>query len=477
MSLQQFLAALRERIWLALAIFVLTVGAAVTVSLLMPKVYSASAALIIDSSKPDPLSGATASSNLAPALLATQIGIVKSERVALDVVRKLRLAEQPDQPALRAKWLKATKGRGGFELWLARDLQKSVEVTPARDSNVVDIDVEGPDPVAIARIANAFAQSYLDVSVALRVGPAQQYSSFFEEQARDLRAKVEAAQQRLSDFQKDKGVIVTDDRLESEVSRMAELSTRLTQLQGESGANAGLQGEAAGLDPRQEAYSQPMLANLRAELAHAESQLQEYGARWGDNHPQVVQAKANVASLRAHLELETRRIVGGLGAVNASQRQRIGELRNALEVQRSRVVRLKSAREEGLLLLREVEMAQRAYDGVQNRLSQSTLESHATQSTSFVLAEATPALYPISPRITVNASLAAVAGLLLAIGAVVLLELADPRLRTSEAAYAMLGQPVLGVLPKPGVSGQFALRRIPLVGNLGQARLAGPRRA
>lgn len=469
MSMHQFLAILRARFWLGLLVFTVTVAAAVAAALLMPKQYTATASLIIDTSKPDPLTGQSNGGNPSPALLATQIGVLRSERVALEVVRSLQLTEEP---ALREKWVTATKGRGSFENWLALGLLKGLSVAPARDSNVINIEVEATDANQAAAVANAFARAYLDVSLRLRVDPARQYSSFFETQAKDLRAKVERAQERLSAFQRDKGVIVTDDRLDTEVSRMSELSSRLTQIQSD-GSTAMAQQAAA--DPMLALQNHPVLAGLRGDLDRAEAQLQEFNARWGSNHPQVMQAKANVASLRARLDAEQQRVRGSLGAASAQQHQRKADVRGALEAQRARVLHLKSAREEGLVLLRDVESAQRAYDSVQGRLSQSTLESHATQSNAFVLAEATPPLNPSSPRNLVNVGLAAVVGLVLALGAVVLLEMADPRLRTSDAALAMLGQPVLGVLPRPGVKGDFAARRVPLVAAMGLGRLPAPK--
>lgn len=458
MSLHQFLAILRARFWLGALVFSVTVGAAVAAALLMPKMYTATAAMIIDTSKPDPLTGAGNGGPPSPALLATQIGVLRSEKVALDVVRSLKLAARP---GLREKWQADTRGRGDIDNWLAQALLKAVVVAPARDSNVVNIEFEANDPVYAAQVANAFATSYLNVSLKLRVDPAQRYTSFFESQAKELRANVERAQERLSTFQREKGVVVTDDKLDTEMSRVNELSARLAQ----QGVREQLPDD----------LNHPALAGLRGDLGRAEAQLQDYSARWGDNHPQVQQAKATVATLRDRLDTEARRVSGNVGAVNNQQRQQQAELRSSLEAQRARVLHLKSVREEGLVLWRDVENARRAYDNVVGRLSQSTLESHATQGNAFILNEATAPLNPSSPRNMVNVGLAAVVGLVLALGAVVLLEMADPRLRTSDAAFAMLGQPVLGVLPKPGVKGNFAARRVPLVAPLGLGRLAAPK--
>ncbi len=207
----------------------------------------------------------------------------------------------------------------------------------------------------------------------------------------------------------------------------------------------------------------PVLSSLRGDITRAEARFQELTSRLGDNHPQVIEAKANIASLRARLDAETRRVTGSLGVTNTINRQREAEIRGALEAQRARVLRLRTAREEGAVLIRDVENAQRAYDAVLARLNQTSLESQTTQSNAYVLAQAVPPIVPSSPKVVRNVLLSIVFGLALAIAAAMLLEFVDRRVHTVDEVSELLGLPLLGVLPKPGGKGRFASRRIPLV--------------
>jgi uncharacterized protein involved in exopolysaccharide biosynthesis len=213
----------------------------------------------------------------------------------------------------------------------------------------------------------------------------------------------------------------------------------------------------------QEVVNNPALSNLRGDITRAEARFQELTSRLGDNHPQVIEARANIASLRARLDGETRRVTGSLGVTNTINRQREAEIRTALEMQRARVQRMRSAREEGAVLIRDVEAAQRAYDAVLARLNQTSLESQTTQSNAYVLTQAVPPFVPSSPNVVRNAALSIAIGLLLAIGAAILLEYADRRVRNVEEVSEVVGLPLLGVLPKPGGSGRFTAPRIPLV--------------
>src|SRR5450631_2687082 len=107
MNLSQFISILRARWWVAVVVLVLTVGTAVGISLMLPKQYIATATLVVDQARPDPVAAAVYQGNPSPAFVATQVDVIKSERVALDVVRKLKLAESDEA---KAGWIRLNSG-------------------------------------------------------------------------------------------------------------------------------------------------------------------------------------------------------------------------------------------------------------------------------------------------------------------------------------------------------------------------------
>jgi polysaccharide biosynthesis transport protein len=469
MTLSQLLYILRARWSVVMLILLLVVGLAMGVTLALPKRYTATATLVVDQTRPDPVSGTTYTGNPSPAFMATQVDVLKSDRVAFSVMRKLGLAQNPEMQAL---WQSANLGEGSFDTWLAERLVSALDVKPSRESNVISVSYKHADPAKAASIANLFVQSYLDVDLALRVDPAKQYSSFFEGRAKELRANLERAQAKLSAYQREKGVVVaTEGQLDVENARLNELSSQLVAVQAVAAESGSRQqyAQSSG-DGLQEVVNNPNLAGLRSDIARAEGKLQEMSSRMGDNHPHLIEARANVASLRARLAAETRRVTGTLGVSNSINRQREAEIRSALETQRARVARMRTAREEGSVLVREIDAAQRAYDAVLARWNQTSIESHATQSNSYVLAPAVAPFAPSSPKMLRNLVLAVVVGTILAIAAAILLEYVDRRIRTDEEISDVLGLPLLGTLPRPGGKGRFVGRRVPLVTSSGMFR-------
>ena len=394
MTFGQFLSILRARWFVALLIFGLTVVTTLVVSLLLPKQYRAVASVVVDF-KPDPVSAVMYGGMASPGFMATQVDIIQSNRVAQRVVRNLKLNENPQ---VRQQWLEEAKGEGTIETWLGSVFQRQMDVVPSRESSVISVSYRAADPRFAAGLANAFVQAYIDTSLELRVDPARQYSAFFDTRAKEAREALERAQTKISTFQKDNGIIATDERLDVENARLNELSSQLTALQAIAAESASRQAQAQGVqgDKMQEVLNNPIVGQLKADINRGEARLKELNTRFGDSHPQVVETRANLGELRSRLDAETTKVTGGVTVSNTINRQREADIRGSLESQRAKVLRLKAVRDDGMVMQRDMENAQRTYDAVLQRFTQTSLESQTTQSNVNMLTQATPPLEPAS---------------------------------------------------------------------------------
>lgn len=82
MTFQQFLLIMRARRWLVLSTLAVVVGAALAVSLLLPKQFMAETSLVVDAKSTDPLMGGMLPAQMIPGYMATQVDIIGSSRVA-----------------------------------------------------------------------------------------------------------------------------------------------------------------------------------------------------------------------------------------------------------------------------------------------------------------------------------------------------------------------------------------------------------
>lgn len=456
MTLHQFLLILRARYKVALLVILLAVSAALAVSLVLPKKYTAQTAVLVDVRSPDPVAGGAALPGLvAPSYMATQVDIIGGDRVAQRVVKVLKLDEDP---RTRERWMEATEGRGTLEGWLADSLQKRLDVRPARESNVINITYKGSEPEAAANIANAFAQAYLDINLALKTEPARIYAEWFDEQTKASRAKLEEAQARLSDYQQKAGIVSTDERVDYETAKLGEISSQLTTVQGETTDSQSKRGSRG--DTVAEVMQSPLINGLKADVARQEAKVQEVSVRLGENHPERQRAESELAALKSRLASETVRINAAIETTYRVGKDRERELQGAVGAQKARVLALNKQRDELNVYRRDVESAQRAYEAVSQSASQTRLQSLSNQTNVVRLNVATAPAGPSSPRLLVNLLIAAFGGTLLGIACALLLELANRRVRSAEDLVQMLDLPVLASISS----------------SAGNARLSGPRR-
>lgn len=442
MTFQQFLLILRARYKIALLVLLVTVTTSLGVSLLLPKQFTTSAAVVIDVKAPDMVSGMILQGMMAPGYMATQVDIINSDRVAKTVVKMLKM----DQSAIIQKqWKEATKGEGQLIDWLANLLQKDLDVKPARESTVININYTAADPDFATAVANAFAQAYINVNLDLQVAPARQYATFFDDQTKEARAKLEKAQQALSDYQQIYGITSADERMDFETAKLNETSSQLTGIQGQTTDSQSKRLNVK-TDTVAEVMQSPLINGLKADIARLESRLKESNVNLGKNHPQTQRYEAELNSLRAQLEGETQKITSSIETSYQIGRAREKQLLDALEKQKKRVLKLNKQRDELNVLRRDIESAQRSFELVSQRASQTNIASQTNQTNIAVLNPATLPTTPSKPRVLLNTLISIFLGTLLGVGLALILELKERKVRSAHDLFDALDLPVLGII-------------------------------
>lgn len=453
MNFTQFLLILKARKIIILGVLLLTMGIATIVTILLPKIYTATTTLIIDSKSKDPFTGQLLPSQMFPGYMATQIDVIKSSNVAQKVVNELRLL---DSPGIREQFIEATGGEGTIGQWLSDRLLNSLDVEPSRESNVITISFDGTDPRFSALLANAFAKSYIETSQELRLIPARQTAAWFDQQITLLRANLDKAQQKLTAYQREKGIVESDERLDVETRRLSETAAQMVVAQ-----SAAFEASSRARDSRAmpEVTNSPTVQNLKSLVAQSEGKLADLAKKVGVNHPEYLRAQAEANSYKLKLANELSTASRGVNAGATAARQRFNELGGAFATQKARVIGLKQQREEATLLARDLENAQRIYDSALQRYGQSRMEAQSTQTDIAVLS---PAIAPTEfskPKVFLNILLSFFLGTFLGVGIGFLVELIDRRVRSGQDISNGLDIPVLAEVLKPSRRRFAALRR------------------
>ena len=416
--------------------------AALVITLITPKTYVASTELIIDSKGQDLISGQLLP-KLATNYIPTQTDIIRSRNVINKVIDRLRLTNDPEMHAV-------LKTDNPTAAQVANYLSKGLAAAPNRDSSVVAISFKSHNPKLAAKLADAFAEAYIQTNLELRTEPAKQVNQWYDQQAAALRANLIERQEALSAYQETHGIVADSEKLDLETAKLSELSSLLMAVQSERLNSQSLNTQMAGNKrtaiPAQ-AMDNPQIQKLSSDLAQAEAHLNEMNSQVGINHPQYLQAQSDVNALKQQLNAALQLVSGGLRSSIALSQSRETQLQAELDAQKERVLQLNRDRNQFNLLKQESDSANSAYNAALNRASQTRLESLISQTDVTVLNPAVVPSRPFSPKPAMNILLALVVGLLFGTAAVLCLEWFDRRIRSAEDFEQGFGLPVLAFIP------------------------------
>ncbi len=166
MNFHQVMRILLARRALALSIMLLNIVVAVTASLVLENSYRASASLVVHYKLlSNPLASQSIPAPMPSHYMATQVEILRSRQLALNVVDTLKLVTYP---SLQSEFNEAATGESNMRAWLAEGLRHKLDVEPLRESNVINVRFNATSPDFAALVANAFVHAYLQANVAFK---------------------------------------------------------------------------------------------------------------------------------------------------------------------------------------------------------------------------------------------------------------------------------------------------------------------
>jgi len=454
MSIGQILVILWRRGWIAALTLLSALCVAVGVLLLVPGRYDAVATASMDPGGVDPLKS-DADVNLAY-VQGNMLQLVTSQRVALDVVRRLNLTASPAAQALYRK--SDSFGRESIDDWYAEGLAKSVAPSFGFGNNVLSIKYRSGDPNQAALIANAFLASTLDATIAMKAASAEQTASWFAPQLDDLRKDFQKARAALEDYQAKSNVVEPTSGGDTATSALMAVTGQLSAAKSNL---AFLQSRLASgstdlaLDPSDPDVKE--LDLLKERLSSLEAAVTTSKNALGPNNPKVVEGQANIEAIRkqipdatqkaaekmrAHLQEQIAQTQGLVATLEAAQTEAQKSLIGA-QAQRNQLGELE----------RDVGFRLEQLNARERMAAQAKLRSKLTFADITVLDKAAPPMIPAFPKPMQVILVASGAGLSLGLILALLTEMLDRRVRfPADLEFAMPDAPMLGVISGPGRS-------------------------
>jgi polysaccharide biosynthesis transport protein len=450
-----------RRRWLTLVLVAgaVLIAGVVAISFLTP-IYTATARIRLDPTR-NPLVTASQANKteLSDEAIQTEVSAIRSPDLARAVVKKLDLTSDPELAGDMSKAAGADVATAeGREAAVVNAVLSRITVERERQTYILDVHATSVSAAKAARIANAFAQAYVEYRLANRTSTAENQSEWFQQRLKELGEEARVADARVADFRARAGLAQSAATNSSAGTitdqQVAPVSANLASAESDAAsARAGLAQARAQVsrgrtDTVSEVLNNNVISDLRRQRAEVIRTQADTEARYGERHPESVRIREQLAALDDQIAQESNRVVASLQSTANTAEARAGSLRGTLgQLERQRSVNTRNA-----VLADSLEREAQAKRQLYDRMSQLSLQSMQAARASFAQVEVADQAKTPSRPTSPNKPLLYALTLLAALGAggatVAVQELTGGGFRSTDQIERQLGIPVLAAVPK-----------------------------
>jgi succinoglycan biosynthesis transport protein ExoP len=468
--LREYVRIFIKRKWVLIASVALVVSVVTISTLRTTPIYEAVGSIAINKMDPVTFNLKDSSSTVDyydPADLDTEVRILKSDLLALQVIRQLNLdkpLESGDGSKSPSSSLELTTDAmqpdSARTSAVLAGFKGSLQVSLVPNTRIIEIRYRSPDKNLAARVVNALANTYVEQNFKTRFESTMQASDWLSKQLVDLQIKVETSQEKLVKYQKEHEILGIDEKQNITTAKLDELNRELTSAEstrmekesiyhlvqaGDSdsiAAAANVDGAARG-----SSANSALLEKLREQQADLKIQVAQLSTQFGPSYPKLAQLNSQLKEVDAQIQSEMRKVAARLRGDYLAALQRETMLHSALEKQKQEANKLNESAIEYSLLKRDVDANRTLSEGLLERLKEAGVTAGLRSNNFRIVDVARVPTAPSGPNLLRNLGFALALGLSTGIGLAFLLESMDNTVRTPEQAQTISALPSLGMIP------------------------------
>jgi polysaccharide export outer membrane protein len=454
--------------------------------LVVPNQYDATVKVTLREAPASPLeqpttqSGAVASVLAAPLELETLANVFRSERLAWRTITELKLYDAAGfrgRFAAKFPGFKADAPSAGAREWLLTRFKRQLLVEAMPRTLVLQIRFRSKDPVLSAAVANGLVRAYEEDEDEARVRATTEDASWLRAQLKDLRARMEANQARLTAFQQQHGLLtapVTEEGQKDQSAnnpmlvQLVELDRELVaattdRIVSEAAYRAASEGDPELVAETQRGTAEgssnletALLGQIRTQRSGLEEEQAQLSIEHGPNFPRVVEIRKELEELEKQRRAADLKLVEHFRNAMQMAKERESEVRKTLEAVTAQDLKMNEAATKALVMMQEAQTSGDLYARIEGKVDEAGLNAGVHSSTISVLDIAREPAKAATPDLPVYMAITFFVGLWLAVGCVLAVEALSAAGRGAATLLAMLmvaaaiahGQP-----PTPTTSG------------------------
>jgi polysaccharide biosynthesis transport protein len=440
--LRDYVRVIKKHRWLVTAVFLVTVVTVAIWTFTQVPIFQASATVLIEPEAAKVLNIQEVAAVGAPGqdYYQTQYEILKSRPVVEKVIEQLKLRQRI--PAI------------GEAADPVRAMLDRIKIEPKRNTRLVFVKFEDPDPAIAAQVANALAATYTKYNLDIKLKAAQDALQWLTEQMGDLRSKVQASATTLQNYRVKAGIMGLQQQRQIQAQKImdfnkAYLEGQAQRLTIEAKLNELKQiaSDKSGAETIFTVADSQLIRKLKADIADLEVQRSRLLKTYKEKHPEVLKVDAQIQQVAQKIDGEIELMIRAVETEYKVARAREETLLGNVNSLRREAQDLNEKEIQYLALQRENESNQQLYEAVLKRLKETGVTGGLETNNVRVIESAIAPTVPIKPRKRLNLALSVAIGFVLGLGLAFTIEYFDTTVKSPDELERYLGVPVIGIVP------------------------------
>ena len=451
-SFKDYFLMFRERVWYLIVAFFIIFSGSILYTFNKTKVYTAVAMVQLLRDDPSAMASAEMEMNQIRSSedLNTQISVLNSGAIVLGVERRL---QDDERERFMAPYADALSFTG--PLTPTQMLAENRKIMPQRGTLMIGVGYNHPDPVIAARVANLFADEFINYNLTLNIDGSMKAVEDLRIRADQQKERVEELELKMAEYREDNNAV----SLESQENIA---STQLSSLNGIKIENKNLYDNLetrvnliesfrrAGRNLSELSFiaEQPQVSSLLSQISAVKIGISTSSKRYREKHPVMIQQLQTLQESEVELVAAVKDSVDKLSSALAEAKSNFELASQRLAEKETELIQLSKTRVEYSSLQREMDVQQGFLQALVQRMTQERAAVNLKNPNSRVIDEALPPLRHSSPNIVMNLAAGFFGGLAVGAGLIFVVAFLDDRVKSAFDIEGTIGLSMLGVVPR-----------------------------
>ncbi len=349
-------------------------------------------------------------------------------------------------------------------------LSGALSATQVEETQMLAISYEHSNPTLAAQIVNTAAEFFIAHNYRNKTRRYNSTSGWLNSNTRELKSKLEQAEQKLADFATTHGISSPTNNETLEVAKLGKLHGQVLQTETDRILKQSLYKEVqeGRLAQLPESFADARLTALQTKINELSIQSAQNVGRFGPDNPRTLDVQKQLGALQKQLEDGRKTLADKLKADYERSARDEQTLRSALDRSKAELkseeIQQGQANIQFGLLQQNVQMAKTLYTEFLQKTNQANMQLAEQHNNLQIIEPATMPVAPIGPnrlRIILTGFLLS---LCFGIALALTIEYFDDTIKTTDDITQYLGLPALAAIPA-AMSRRLRIKSLPVLGD------------